>query len=828
MKKTITNHDIGNLAIAWFNPKMICLLIFTCLGTSSFVSAQSQQYYWAGDTKYYFDVDSTELLIEVNALDSRQALTLKTDADVKFSRTKKNTKTVQFGVNANARRDFINRNAIRAGQFVSYPMIRVTGTNGRAFVTDEITVKFDIEPDIRSFSSRHGIVLVDKLPYGAYLFKVLDRTKTVQVANRIKETEHVIWSNPNFVQVVKFLQADPLYNSQYHLNNTGQTGGTNNVDINAPEAWSITTGCNIRVAVIDNGVEAHPDLDPRITAGFTPGSNGGGVPMGNASHGQQCAGLIAASHNTVGGRGIAPNALIVPVNLDGASSVADIGTAINWAWRPDGGNADVLSNSWETSVASADIVNEIYNARLYGRGGRGAVVVFASGNSNGQFSGVTFPGNLNGVVTVGAVDKSGNIWNYSSRGPEMDLVAPSGNVNDNGDIVTTDRVGTVGVNTASGVAGNYSTTFGGTSAACPQVAGVVALILSVNPTLTEIDVRNILNYTATDMGTAGFDNTYGYGRVNALAAVQAARVGITGPGTLCSTSNITLTNIPLGSAGTWTVWPASLVSTSSGTFTSLTGSATISITPAAGNPSGSVTLTVNTTTACGTPISVTKAFWVGIPQLDGTFNGQLLAFSWVTPSDPNNDYIIYNDLCTSVMGTTDMIVGGSSGGSWSKMASNPSSLGWSTSGKNISFYFYANNQSARFRFTASNSCGTTTKDYYFRSIACTPGGGGGCDQYTVSPNPAKSVVNIVVPNIPPPCDSNVSSLAESSVVSDRKNNTTIQSVRLIDVVDGTEKFAQKVSGAKTFDVDVSKLKKGIYLLFVSDGKSTERHRIVVE
>ena len=91
---------------------------------------------------------------------------------------------------------------------------------------------------------------------------------------------------------------------------------------------------------------------------------------------------------------------------------------------------------------------------------------------------------------------------------------------------TTDRMG------ANGVAGNYIGTFGGTSGAAPQVSGVAALMLSVNPNLTESQVRTILNETATDMGTSGFDNTFGHGRLNAQAALL--RIGnIIGPDVLC-------------------------------------------------------------------------------------------------------------------------------------------------------------------------------------------------------------------------------------------------------------------------------------------------------
>ena len=141
-----------------------------------------------------------------------------------------------------------------------------------------------------------------------------------------------------------------------------------------------------------------------------------------------------------------------------------------------------------------------------------------SGNSSQNVNGVCFPGNVQGVLTVGAIDRNGNIQSYSKRGSEMDVVAPSGNCNLQGDVATTDRMGIKGYET-----GNYTLRFGGTSAACPQVSGVVALMLSENPNLTEVQIKNILHNTAKDLGVNGFDFTYGYGLVDAYAAVQKAK-----------------------------------------------------------------------------------------------------------------------------------------------------------------------------------------------------------------------------------------------------------------------------------------------------------------
>ena len=135
----------------------------------------------------------------------------------------------------------------------------------------------------------------------------------------------------------------------------------------------------------------------------------------------------------------------------------EIAEAIKWAWQ----RADILSCSWGGGPASNDITSAINNARRYGRNGKGCVVVFASGNGYPSIKDVSFPGNVDGVITVGAIDNRGVIRNYSQRGASMDLVAPSGG--SPGDVVTTDRMGNLGYHT-----GNYYLEFNGTSAACPM------------------------------------------------------------------------------------------------------------------------------------------------------------------------------------------------------------------------------------------------------------------------------------------------------------------------------------------------------------------------
>jgi serine protease len=137
-------------------------------------------------------------------------------------------------------------------------------------------------------------------------------------------------------------------------------------------------GCdNIRVAVIDDGIDAHDEFTGRLLSGFTAGTNNTlGVPLNHSSKGHDvnCAGIIGAAHNNGEGiKGIAPNTLLIPVNIfpytptvgnqGGAALSSDIAAAIRWAWHPTLGNADVLSNSWGGSSPSTDITAEINNAR---------------------------------------------------------------------------------------------------------------------------------------------------------------------------------------------------------------------------------------------------------------------------------------------------------------------------------------------------------------------------------------------------------------------------------------------------------------------------------
>ncbi|MBK7406660.1 MAG: S8 family serine peptidase [Saprospirales bacterium] len=361
--------------------------------------------------------------------------------------------------------------------------------------------------------------------YGNIRFELDDIDQVIAMANTLQNSGMVEYCHPDFYAPVTRFQ-DPLYSEQFQMNNTGQTidgyPGLNDIDIDAPEAWALTTGSpSVIVAMIDDGVENHEDMNDgngnsRIVGGYTPLNGGNGAPTSSGQHGQSCAGIVGASHNSLGVRGAAPQSHFLTVNIfAGSETATDIANGINWAVS---NGASVLSNSWGYTSCTASysvLTNAINSAATNGRGGLGCVVVFASGN--GYKSCVDYPANLASVIAVGAVTNQGVRSAYSNYGSDLDIMAPS---NGAAGVRTTDRMGSAGYST-----GNYTTTFGGTSAACPAVAGVAALTLAANNTLTGAQVKTILENTADDMGPAGYDLEYANGRVNAYQAVLCAQNG---------------------------------------------------------------------------------------------------------------------------------------------------------------------------------------------------------------------------------------------------------------------------------------------------------------
>ncbi|MHA1399585.1 MAG: S8 family serine peptidase [Candidatus Heimdallarchaeaceae archaeon] len=277
-------------------------------------------------------------------------------------------------------------------------------------------------------------------------------------------------------------------------------------------------GTGVKVCILDTGIDyTHPDLDG-VYAGGYDFINNDNDPKDDNGHGTHCAGIVAAEDNGQGVIGVAPKASIYSgkvLDAQGSGSISTIVAGIDWAID---NNMDIISmslgaSSGDTSLEAA--IDRAYNA--------GIVVVAASGN-DGQRA-ISYPAKYANAITVGAIDSNNNLASFSNYGPEQEVVAPGVNIYS--------TMPTYSVTLTSwwyGYSQNYDQ-MSGTSTATPMVAGVCALILEADPTLTPAQVRDILHNTATDLGSVGWDESFGYGLVNAKAAVDEVGGGGTPPDT---------------------------------------------------------------------------------------------------------------------------------------------------------------------------------------------------------------------------------------------------------------------------------------------------------
>jgi subtilisin family serine protease len=398
-------------------------------------------------------------------------------------------------------------------------------------VTDTVVLDGARKSEIAWLRGKFGLEFLRDGLQGKVLLKAPaggneGRNIVFKAAKAAVERGHVVAAHPNFVRMLPQVKPSaPATQPLWNHDNTGNPGLAGS-DVAAKAAWIITRGQpETRVAVLDEGVDTdHPALKEAVVAekDFVDG-NPHARPDGDDAHGTACAGIIVSGDSTY--PGLAPACSLVAVRIakgDGKGSwiFDDFATAdaIDWAW--DDGKADVLSCSWGGGPAVDVITRAIDRALTRGRKGKGAVVVFAAGNTDGP---VSFPGSLEQVITVGASNQwderkspqsqDGEKWWGSNFGKPLDLIAPGVR------IATTDIQGAPGYSP-----GDFTLGFNGTSAATPHVAAAAALILTLMPGLNEGAVGAILN-TSTDRLTkgAGWDKYVGFGRLNIFSALRLAR-----------------------------------------------------------------------------------------------------------------------------------------------------------------------------------------------------------------------------------------------------------------------------------------------------------------
>ncbi|VAW51304.1 Serine protease, subtilase family, partial [hydrothermal vent metagenome] len=348
--------------------------------------------------------------------------------------------------------------------------------------------------------------------------------------NNLQANNAVLYAEPNYIVTAAAIPNDPRFGALYGLNNTGQTGGTVDADIDAAEAWDTQTGTRVIVGVIDSGLDYnHEDIVGNVWRNTGEIANNGidddrngfiddirgwdfanndNNPFDDNDHGTHVSGTVAAvGNNGIGVTGVNWSAQIMPLkflNAQGAGTTANAISALDYAVMM---GARITNSSWGGGPFSRALFDSIANAQAAGH-----LFVTSAGNagSNNDVT-PTYPAsyNLNNIIAVAATDDDDRLANFSSFGRvSVDLGAP-------------------GVAILSTTPGNTYSSFNGTSMASPHVAGAAALLLAADPTLSVAGLKAaLLDNVDTIAALAGITVTGG--RLNVGNAMNAlVRVTVT-------------------------------------------------------------------------------------------------------------------------------------------------------------------------------------------------------------------------------------------------------------------------------------------------------------
>lgn len=460
-----------------------------------------------------------------------------------------------------------------------------TITTGLSFI-DRLNQLFDVyafEPLIRPLARAVGRSVetlgVQKPELlGLYVVSFDAQYDPNEVATAFEAEPDVEYAEPNYIVYASdgpsgpraFVPNDPFFSFQWHM-----------PLIQAPQAWDVSTGQGVLIAVLDTGIAYEdfrnyrraPDLgNTRFAAGYDF-INDDPHPNDDEGHGTHVAGTIAQSTNNAQGvTGVAFNATLMPVKvLDGRGQGSHDAIAQGIVYATDRG-ARIINLSLSGRTGSNTLADAVSYATS-----RGVLVVAAAGNSGGA---VEYPAAYENVLAVGSVGYDRRRVDYSNFGPQLDLVAPGGDTD-----VDLNRDGY-----PDGILQqtfrNDPTQFGfyyyeGTSMAAPHVSGVAALLFARNPAATAGQVRQAMESTALNLGPA---NEYGRGLVQAASALAA----IGGPQPVTPTPTRTPTPTTQPPTSTFTATPPSPGPSLTPTFTTTPPTATLTPTPTLTPISGNI------------------------------------------------------------------------------------------------------------------------------------------------------------------------------------------------------------------------------------------------
>lgn len=433
------------------------------------------------------------------------------------------------------------------------------GSSENAAVADIAAKRLDADLARTAQSLGTSLKVVRPLATGGFLIEVdaaanrrAAQPSAEKLMTEFARNPDVALIEPDARMQIALAPNDTRYQDQWHYFES--TAG-----MNLPEAWDISTGSGVVVAVIDTGITTHSDLSGQTVAGYdfisdsTAARDGNGRDSNPADqgdwygssdcgdgrsansswHGTHVAGTIAATtNNSKGVAGVAFNAKIQPVRVLGrcGGSLADISDAVIWA---SGGSVQgVPANETPAKVINLSLggsgsCSSTYQSAFNAARQRGTVSIIAAGNSNTNVSGFQ-PANCSGVVAVAASDREGNRASYSNYGNGIDVTAPGGEtaVSGNGVLST--------LNSGTTTPGSESYAYyQGTSMATPHVAGLAALILAkANKTPDEIETLLKNNVRALPGSCSG---GCGAGLVDAKKTLLA----LGGGGNVAPTANFT-------------------------------------------------------------------------------------------------------------------------------------------------------------------------------------------------------------------------------------------------------------------------------------------------
>jgi thermitase len=335
-----------------------------------------------------------------------------------------------------------------------------------------------------------------------------------KAAAELNRSGSVAYAEPDYILRAFAIPNDPRFGELYGLNNTGQTGGTPDADIDAPEGWdaaglgAFPSSGGAKVGIVDTGIRStHEDLVGKLancarSTGVLPILSGS-IQEGNCAddngHGTHVSGTITANaNNGKGVAGVAFNsqlamckALSGPL---GQGSTSDVANCIRWAHDK---GAKVISMSLGGG-ASTTLQQAVQYA--WANGGTGGTLLVAAAGNDGD-STLNYPAAYPEVVSVAATDAGDQRASFSNANSDVEVAAP-------------------GVNVLSSYNGSDSdyTTLSGTSMATPHASGVAAIIWDKYPTAAASTIRAKLDAAVDDLGAAGRDTSFGFGRVNLLKA----------------------------------------------------------------------------------------------------------------------------------------------------------------------------------------------------------------------------------------------------------------------------------------------------------------------